>query len=131
MTRDDPELGPVRRCNTCGEWWPDDIEFFAKKRRLCRACRADRERGRPIPKRPATLGSEFDQERKRQKDRERKAALRRDPVFGEKMRARQRLAQQRFYERNKAVILERHRQSYAAKLDRPVREGFGRPRIAA
>jgi hypothetical protein len=24
----DPELGPVKLCRMCGEWWPDDAEFF-------------------------------------------------------------------------------------------------------
>lgn len=27
--RDDPDLGRVRRCPSCREWWPDDAEFFA------------------------------------------------------------------------------------------------------
>ena len=26
--RIDPELGDVRRCPGCGEWWPDDDDFF-------------------------------------------------------------------------------------------------------
>ncbi len=25
----DPELGPVRYCARCNEWWPQDAEFFA------------------------------------------------------------------------------------------------------
>jgi hypothetical protein len=28
MTRDDPELGPVRLCKGCDEWWPFDAEFW-------------------------------------------------------------------------------------------------------
>lgn len=28
MTRDDPELGPVKFCTYCGEWWPLDHEFW-------------------------------------------------------------------------------------------------------
>ena len=28
MTDDDPELGSVRWCKTCQEWWPDDEEFW-------------------------------------------------------------------------------------------------------
>jgi hypothetical protein len=68
---------------------------------------------------------------KRRRDRERKAALRRDPVLGDKLRARQREAQKRYYERNRLVCLERTRSRYAANLDRPVRDGIGRPRIAA
>lgn len=27
-TRNDAELGPVRWCTTCAEWWPDDEEFW-------------------------------------------------------------------------------------------------------
>jgi hypothetical protein len=38
MTRDDPELGSVRLCDKCGEWWPDDNEFWPPSRRACRAC---------------------------------------------------------------------------------------------
>lgn len=26
--RMDPEMGPERRCVRCGEWWPDDSEFW-------------------------------------------------------------------------------------------------------
>ena len=26
--RIDPELGPEKRCNVCGEWWPLDEEFW-------------------------------------------------------------------------------------------------------
>jgi hypothetical protein len=28
MTRDDPELGLVRRCSACAEEWPFDAEFW-------------------------------------------------------------------------------------------------------
>jgi hypothetical protein len=28
VTSDDPELGRVRWCNRCQEWWPDDEEFW-------------------------------------------------------------------------------------------------------
>lgn len=28
LTRVDVELGPVRWCGTCAEWWPDDEEFW-------------------------------------------------------------------------------------------------------
>jgi hypothetical protein len=38
MTRDDPELGEVRLCPRCGEWWPDDDEFYAPGLDVCRAC---------------------------------------------------------------------------------------------
>lgn len=27
----DPELGPIRRCPGCHEWWPDDDEFFTTR----------------------------------------------------------------------------------------------------
>lgn len=27
-TREDDELGPVRWCGRCAEWWPDDGEFW-------------------------------------------------------------------------------------------------------
>ena len=47
--RDDPELGQVRQCSGCGEWWPFDAEFWHMEGdRLssswlaqCRACCAD------------------------------------------------------------------------------------------
>lgn len=26
--RDDPELGPEKRCTVCGDWWPLDEEFW-------------------------------------------------------------------------------------------------------
>ena len=70
-------------------------------------------------------------ERRRQRDNERKAAQRRDPVLGERLRARQREAQRRYYERHRGECLERTRAQYAARLDRPVRKGIGRQRIAA
>ena len=28
LARVDAELGPVRWCGTCAEWWPDDDEFW-------------------------------------------------------------------------------------------------------
>lgn len=31
MTRDDPELGLVRFCKGCREWWPYDGEFWHMK----------------------------------------------------------------------------------------------------
>lgn len=43
----DPELGTVRWCPRCSEWWPDDVEFFYPERRhdrlipRCRACRRE------------------------------------------------------------------------------------------
>ena len=42
MTRDDDELGPVRRCPRCAEDWPDDDEFFRPGSRYCHACRSER-----------------------------------------------------------------------------------------
>lgn len=131
MTRDDPELGPVRRCRTCREFWPDDRTFYEPRYASCNACRADRANRRPIPIRATTHGSSLNVELRRQRDRERKAALRRDPILGDKLRARQRQAQRRFYWRNRARELEASRRAYAARLGRPVREGFGRPRVAA
>ena len=52
---DDPELGPVRWCSGCADWWPLDDEFFYIQTRLstasrpfttyqCRACHIDRMR---------------------------------------------------------------------------------------
>lgn len=36
------ELGPERQCGKCGEFWPDDREFFymqsGKIRQPCKAC---------------------------------------------------------------------------------------------
>lgn len=127
----DPILGPVRRCRECRKCWPDDPLFYKRGYASCNACRADRANGRPIPLTPVTRGPTADLETKRRRDRERKAALRRDPVLGDKLRARQREAQQRYYARHRAACLDRTRAHYAARLDRPVREGFGRPRIAA
>lgn len=132
MTRTDAILGPVRRCRVCREWWPDVTEFYEGGRyQTCRACRADRANDRPIPLTPVTHGSTTDLVAKRRRDLERKAALRRDPVLGDKLRARNAAAQRRYYERNRAAELERARVDYAARLNRPVRVGFGRPRIAA
>lgn len=37
----DPELGDVRLCPKCGEWWPDDGEFYGPKAGACRACEAE------------------------------------------------------------------------------------------
>ena len=34
---DDPE----RYCTGCGEWWPDDAEFWPVSRICCLACRAE------------------------------------------------------------------------------------------
>lgn len=129
--RVDPELGPVRRCRSCQEWWPDERTFYAKGYATCRACRADRSNGRPFPTRPVTHGATVDMQTKRRRDRERKAALRRDPVLGDKLRARQREAQRRYYARHTERCRARTRAQYAARLGRPVREGLGRPRMAA
>lgn len=30
--RIDPELGPEKRCNVCGDWWPVGEEFWYVKR---------------------------------------------------------------------------------------------------
>src|SRR3990167_5863068 len=45
----DAELGPVRRCRCCGEWWPLSGEFFEANNRVaggrlrtCQACRNER-----------------------------------------------------------------------------------------
>lgn len=52
--RIDPELGRVRRCRRCLEWWPLEAEFYAVNNRTpgrrlltCHACRAE---GRPVGK---------------------------------------------------------------------------------
>lgn len=131
-----PELGEERLCVTCKEWWPTDREFWkldANGRilfRSCRSCRWEKERGRAIPIRPTThRRSGIDVEAKRARDRQRKRDVRRDPVLGDKLRARQVMAQRRYYERNRAAVLAAHRERYAQSLDRPVRSGFGRPRM--
>ncbi|MDM8181279.1 hypothetical protein [Marinobacter salarius] len=40
----DTELGTERRCTRCGEYWPDDAEFFytkkGKTQQPCKACYA-------------------------------------------------------------------------------------------
>lgn len=38
----DQDLGPVRFCTECREWWPDDEEFWAHGHVSCLACDADR-----------------------------------------------------------------------------------------
>lgn len=78
--RQDDELGPVRWCGNCAEWWPDDKEFWYVRRwhagtqtvalgrpytrrtsgetHICRACHnehtarnyAERRAGRAIPR---------------------------------------------------------------------------------
>ena len=54
----DPELGPVRRCSMCGEWWPMDEEFFYTDPRWpgnfsawCKACYAQYHREKRQAKR--------------------------------------------------------------------------------
>lgn len=40
----DFDLGRVRYCAGCDEWWPNDEEFFAgPEARWCHACVADRD----------------------------------------------------------------------------------------
>lgn len=39
---EDEDLGPVRYCTECREWWPDDEEFFEPGVAGCRACTAER-----------------------------------------------------------------------------------------
>jgi hypothetical protein len=41
MIGDDPVLGPIRFCDKCNEWWPDDNEFWPADRIGCRACKAE------------------------------------------------------------------------------------------
>ena len=36
----DPELGPMRYCRRCEEWWPEDAEFFVKSGQRLAGCRA-------------------------------------------------------------------------------------------
>lgn len=43
---DDPDLGPVRWCAGCSEWWPDDSDFFAERSSTCRACDYERSTSR-------------------------------------------------------------------------------------
>ena len=65
MTTDDPELGTLRYCRRCDEWWPMDAEFWVIEVRpagmrntsrgheyrlrrdvqgyTCRACRRERQ----------------------------------------------------------------------------------------
>ena len=135
-TRYDPQIGGMaRRCTKCHEWWPDDADFYyeapsrSNPTRQCRACIAEQKAGRPTPLRPKTHGTTIDIEAKRARDRERKAALRRDPILGDKLRERQRLAQQRFYERNKPSQRARMRAYYERKRGHPPRPGLGRPRL--
>ena len=116
MTRNDPELGPEKFCRCCGEWWPNEPLFFTPRYASCNACRAERTSGRPIRNVKATALFQ------------RKPV---DPTRAAMVRERQRVASWRYYWRHRAPVLERRRQRYAAQLDRPVRPGFGRPRVAA
>lgn len=52
MIRIDPELGRMRLCRRCGEWWPYDREFYyiradGHSSGNCKACHTEqgRERG--------------------------------------------------------------------------------------
>lgn len=134
--RDDPEIGEVRRCTTCREWWPNDDEFFyavpagSHPVKQCRACIAERKAKRPTPLRPRTHGSELDIIAKRKRDCERKAALRRDPILGDKLRERQRMTQRRYYERNHDALLAARRAKYVEQVGHEPTPGVGRPRIA-
>lgn len=132
----DPELGPVKRCPVCAEKWPTDEEFWCmvngKPMGRCRACRLDTRNARPIPHKMTTHRVHGrDMERRREMERRRNRAIRQDPVFGERLRARQLVAQRRYYWRHHEACLERRRAQYAASLGRPVIPGRGRPRIAA
>jgi hypothetical protein len=35
---EDAVLGALRRCPGCGDWWPDDEDFYSPGARRCRAC---------------------------------------------------------------------------------------------
>jgi hypothetical protein len=77
MTRDDDELGEVRLCRFCQEWWPNDREFFAEGRTACRACHTEH-RDRSIPRAlwdPETLA------RRRIYDADRRRLQRADPAY--------------------------------------------------
>ncbi len=58
----DPELGPMRYCRRCDEWWPDDAEFWVTWRstdgyihHACRCCWRERNRAYS-QRRSATAG---------------------------------------------------------------------------
>jgi hypothetical protein len=48
--RNDSELGLVKRCTRCGEWWPADGEFYWKDKGVlhswCKACITEWKRDR-------------------------------------------------------------------------------------
>ena len=48
LRRGDPELGPVRFCRRCNEWWPEDHEFWVIEPR---AGATEMTRGRPYVRR--------------------------------------------------------------------------------
>jgi hypothetical protein len=53
---EDPELGRLRLCRRCREYWPDDGEFWlvnVKGRKVCRACRREWTRLQHEKRRPA------------------------------------------------------------------------------
>lgn len=116
----DPEVGMVRRCRVCDEEWPLDLSCFDRMwgergkgrfMRTCKACQAERRAKVRTPK-PDTVYRR----------------VRRAGPEAEALRARQREASRRHYWRNVERVRERRRELYAEALDRPVRDGFGRPR---
>jgi hypothetical protein len=53
---EDPELGRLRLCRRCREYWPGDGEFWLvnpKGRKVCRACRREWTRQHYEKRRPA------------------------------------------------------------------------------
>ena len=63
----DTELGQEKKCTRCGEWWPNDLEFFPRCARnkggldtFCRACRTDAIRNAPSRKKRSTMKREVD-----------------------------------------------------------------------
>lgn len=131
MTREDDELGTVRLCPRCGEWWPQDEEFYWPRRDrdggwqcYCRACDYERRKGVRLASRVRT-----DEERalNNARHRQRRLGPEREAIL-----ARGRAAARAYYERNGEAVRERERQRrerIAAAEGRTIRRDTGRPRI--
>ena len=125
------DTGLEGRCDYCREWWPleDDFWRLGRSFRKCRACTNDEQRVYDQQRRAHIYRSPEAMARKRAQDNARKAAERRDPVKGDRMRERQREAQRRFYERHRETVLARRRAGYEARVGHPPTPGIGRPRL--
>lgn len=128
------DTGFEMKCSDCRDYWPLDLEFWSPEAGMvrCRACLLDRraqlERKR-ARSRLVRLMTPEQVARKRLMDNDRKKREREDPVRGDRLRAREREAQQRFYEKHRSDYLERRRNYYERTVGHPPTPGIGRPRV--